>query len=62
MIKVTFPEKVRLENIDTENDTFSMSFPREIEKLKASIREIGLLTPLILRGKDANSPLQIISG
>jgi len=61
-LKVTFPEKVRLKDVDLKDDTFSISFPKDVDKLKVSIREIGLLTPLILRGKDNHSTFQIIAG
>ena len=60
MIKLPVPEKVKLKDIDSEDDIFSISFPKIIDTLKSSIQEIGLLTPLILRSK--KSSLQIISG
>lgn len=62
MKKLTFPEKVSLKDIDSNDDTFSISFPRNVGKLKASIQEIGLLTPLILRKKNGSHRLQIIAG
>ncbi len=62
MIRVSFPEKVRLQDINTEDDTYSISFPKDIRELKESIRKIGLLTPLILRRKDETKKFQIIAG
>ena len=62
MIKVTFPEKVRLQDIDTEDDTYSISFPKDIKELKESIQKIGLLTPLILRKQNGTKKFQIIAG
>ena len=60
--RVTFPEKVKLQDIDTEDDIFSISFPKNDEKLKASIKELGLLKPLILRSKGGGKLFHIISG
>ena len=54
------PQSVPLTLIDDQDETFRMSFCSDLKGLKTSMGKIGLINPIILRGKGEN--LQIVSG
>lgn len=60
MIKSKQFKKVHLKDIDIKDETFSTNFKPDLEMLRSSIKQIGLIQPVILREK--LDGLQIISG
>ena len=54
-------EQISLNKIDGEDTTFLITFLPDLEPLKASIKLVGLLEPLILREK-ADKTYQIVCG
>ncbi len=53
-------ETISLERIDLSNETFSVNFMPDLEGLRSSIRQMGLLHPVLLR--KTGETLQIICG
>lgn len=53
-------KKIKLNEIDIKDETFSTNFMPNLEKLRLSIKQIGLIQPVILRKK--MDRFQIISG
>ena len=51
---------VPLRRIDLSDQTFSVNFLPDIERLRASIREVGVLQPVLL--KERTDQYQIVSG
>jgi ParB/RepB/Spo0J family partition protein len=51
---------IPLSRIDLSDQTFSVNFMPDLERLRASIQEMGLLQPVLLREKPGN--FQIVSG
>ena len=42
-------QKIPLQQIDTSNETFSVNFMPDLRNLRSSIKEIGLIQPVLLR-------------
>ncbi|MGQ9648298.1 MAG: ParB/RepB/Spo0J family partition protein [Thermodesulfobacteriota bacterium] len=53
-------QKIPLSHIDLHDETFSVNFMPDLEKLRSSIEEIGLIQPVLLRKKQGK--YQIICG
>lgn len=60
MVKYKHLKRIQMEKIDTKDETFSTNFMPNLERLRLSIIEIGLIQPVILREK--MDGFQIISG
>ena len=52
--------KIPLEQIDLSDETFSVNFMPDIQKLRSSIQEVGLIQPVLLREKPCG--YQIVCG
>jgi ParB family chromosome partitioning protein len=52
--------QVPLQQIDVSDETFSVNFMPDLEKLRSSIRELGLIEPVVLKKK--NQDYQIVCG
>lgn len=52
-------QTIPLARIDSEDGTFRMSFAPDLHGLKASLEAVGMLQPVVLRGKET---FQIVSG
>jgi len=53
-------EKIPLQKIDLSDETFSINYMPDLQRLRASIKEIGLIQPVLLKRK--LNAYQIISG
>jgi len=53
-------QKIPLSEIDLADRTFSVNFRPDLERLRASIREVGLIQPVLLR--ETAKGYQIVSG
>lgn len=53
-------KKIPLEQIDLLDETFSINFMPDLQRLRSSIEEMGLIQPLLLREK--GDRYQIICG
>jgi len=53
-------EKIPISEVDLSDETFSVNFLPDLQSLCASIREIGMIQPVLLRRKEGG--YQIISG
>jgi ParB/RepB/Spo0J family partition protein len=53
-------QKISLHTIDFSDQTFSVNFLPDIERLRSSIREVGLIHPVLL--KEMSNRYQIVSG
>ena len=54
--------KIKIAEIDHQNDQFKLSYLSSRERLTESIRRIGLIHPVILRTSIASEGYQIVSG
>ncbi|MCK5551616.1 MAG: ParB N-terminal domain-containing protein [Deltaproteobacteria bacterium] len=54
--------KIRIDDIDSGDYFFSMTFHPNLDPLTISIRHVGLLQPIIVREKLRGSSYQVISG
>lgn len=53
--------EIRIDQLDVDDDTFLISYPRVDESLRLSVGQLGLLNPLSLRRTDGER-LQMIAG
>jgi ParB family chromosome partitioning protein len=53
---------IGIDAIDSGDHTFSMTFHPDLEALTRSIRDVGLIQPLIVREKSRGSGYQLVSG
>ncbi len=53
-------QQVPLQQIDVTDETFSVNFMPDLEKLRSSIKEVGLIEPVVLKKK--NQGYQIVCG
>ena len=53
-------QKIPLQQIDLSDDTFSVNYLPDLQKLRSSIQEIGLIQPVLLRKK--SDAYQIVCG
>ncbi|OGP56809.1 MAG: hypothetical protein A2162_09680 [Deltaproteobacteria bacterium RBG_13_52_11b] len=53
-------QQVPLQQIDVSDETFSVNFMPDLEKLRSSIKEIGLIEPVVL--KEKSQGYQIVTG
>ena len=53
-------KKIPLEQIDLSDETFSVNFMPDLQRLRSSIEEIGLIQPVLLREK--GDRYQIVCG
>jgi ParB family chromosome partitioning protein len=53
-------QKIPLQAIDLSDETFSVNFMPDLQRLRASIKEMGLIQPIILR--ERHDGYQIVSG
>jgi len=53
-------QSIPLEQIDLMDETFSVNYMPDLQRLRSSIEEIGLIQPVLLKGK--SNGYQIISG
>jgi len=53
-------QKIPLEQIDLSDDTFSVNYFPDLQRLRSSIEQIGLIQPVLLRKK--GDPYQIVCG
>lgn len=60
MILITAIQKIPIEQIDLTDDTFFVNFMPDLQKLRSSIEESGLIQPVLLRKKSGG--YQIICG
>jgi len=60
MVEMKSIRKIPLKQIDLSDETFSINFMPNLQKLRSSIEEIGLVHPVLLREKDDR--YQIICG
>ncbi len=60
MVEMKPIQKIPLQQIDLSDETFSVNFMADIEKLRSSIEETGLLQPVLLREKQDG--YQIVCG
>ncbi len=60
MVEMMTIEKIPLQQIDLSDDTFSVNYLPDLQKLRSSIEEIGLIQPVILRKKSGG--YQIVCG
>jgi ParB/RepB/Spo0J family partition protein len=49
MINMKIIHKVPLQEIDSNDDTFSVNFMEDLEKLRSSIKAVGLIQPVLLK-------------
>jgi ParB/RepB/Spo0J family partition protein len=57
-----FFKKVRVDAIDSRDHLFSMTFHPNLEALRRSIGDVGLLQPIIVREKSKGAGYQVTSG
>jgi len=55
-------KKVPIADIDLENGQFNLSYLTDRGRLTESIRQVGLLHPVVLRSADSQGRCQIVSG
>jgi ParB family chromosome partitioning protein len=60
MIEMKAIQRIPLQQIDLSDDTFSVNYLPDLQKLRSSIEEMGLITPVLLRKKSRGH--QIICG
>jgi len=60
MIEMKAIQRIPLQQIDLSDDTFSVNYLPDLEKLRSSIEEIGLIQPVLLKKK--SDGYQIICG
>jgi len=60
MIEMKAIQRIPLEQIDLSDDTFSVNYLPDLQRLRSSIEEMGLIQPVLLREK--KDPYQIICG
>jgi ParB family chromosome partitioning protein len=60
MTKMEKIQKISLQEIDLSDETFSVNFMPNLQRLRASIDEVGLIQPVLLRKKQDG--YQIVSG
>ncbi len=60
MIEMKAIERIPLQQIDLSNDTFSVNYLPNLQKLRSSIEQIGLIQPVLLRKK--RDHYQIVCG
>jgi ParB/RepB/Spo0J family partition protein len=60
MIGMKTIQKIPLQQIDLSDDTFSVNYLPDLQKLRSSIEEVGLIQPVLLRKKSGGH--QIICG
>jgi ParB/RepB/Spo0J family partition protein len=53
-------QQVPLHQVDLSDETFSVNFMPDLEKLRSSIKEVGLIEPVLLKKKDQG--YQIVCG
>jgi ParB family chromosome partitioning protein len=53
-------QQVPLQQIDVSDETFSVNFMPDVEKLRSSIREVGMIEPVVLKKKGQG--YQIVCG
>ncbi len=53
-------QKVSLQQIDLSDETFSVNFMPDMERLRSSIHKVGLIQPVLLR--ETSNRYQIVSG
>jgi len=51
MIEMKTIQRIRLQQIDLSDDTFSVNFAPDLQRLRSSIEEVGLIQPVLLRKK-----------
>ena len=54
--------KIRIDTIDSRDHFFSMTFHPNLECLRKSIGQVGLLQPIIIREKSQGSGCQVVCG
>jgi ParB/RepB/Spo0J family partition protein len=57
-----FLKNIGIDAIDSRDHTFSMTFHTDLDALTRSIREVGLIQPLIVREGSRGSGYQLVSG
>ena len=57
---MTLIQNTPLDQIDLSDETFSINFMPDLERLRSSIQEMGVIQPVLLREKPKG--YQIISG
>jgi len=60
MLDMKTTQMITLQQIDLSDDTFSVSYLPDVQKLRSSIEEIGLIQPVFLREKSGG--YQIVCG
>jgi ParB/RepB/Spo0J family partition protein len=60
MIEMKTIQKIPLQEIDLSDDTFSVNYLPDLQRLRASIEQIGLIQPVLLRKK--RDHYQIVCG
>ena len=60
MLKMKPIQKIPLQQIDLSDETFSVSFMADLERLRSSIEALGLIQPVLLR--ERRDGYQIVSG
>jgi len=60
MIEMKTVQKIPLEEVDQSDETFSISFMPDLQRLRSSIEEVGLIEPVLLRKK--GDRYQIVCG
>ncbi len=60
MVEMMTIEKIPLQQIDLSDDTFSVNYLPDLQKLRSSIEKVGLIQPVILRKKSGG--YQIVCG
>jgi len=60
MVEMKVIQKIPLQQINLSDDTFSVNYLPNLERLRSSIEEIGLIQPVLLRKK--TSRYQIVCG
>jgi hypothetical protein len=51
MVEMKAIQKIPIEEIDLSDETFSVNFRPDLQKLRSSIEEIGLIEPVLLTEK-----------
>ncbi len=60
MVDMKAIQKIPLQQIDLSDETFSVNFIPDLQKLRSSIEQIGLIQPVLLRKK--RDQYQIVCG
>src|SRR3974377_126306 len=60
MIKMKTIQRIPLQEVDLSDDTFSVNYLPDLQKLRSSIEQIGLIQPVLLRKKEDHH--QIVCG